>query len=148
MCRDREGWVIRVAFCPAAAKCRGGWAFRGAFLLMRLTKSGFARLIDPTANTSNTVVGPARRSPNLHSSIDDDIDAGHVRTVVAGQEQSDVGHFFGPAETTQQRLTEHVAGPFWVLELLARLVGFDHSRRNRIGTNPMLAAFHRQLPRH
>jgi hypothetical protein len=39
----------------------------------------------------------------------------------------------GPAESTQQRLTEHVAGPFWVLQLFPRLVGFDHSRRNRIG---------------
>jgi hypothetical protein len=31
-----------------------------------------------------------RRSPDLHSAIDDDIDAGHVRTVI---EQSDVRHF-------------------------------------------------------
>jgi hypothetical protein len=28
-------------------------------------------------------------------------------------------------------LTEHIAGPFRILELLLRLIGFDHSRRNR-----------------
>jgi hypothetical protein len=33
MCRHREGWVIRVAFCPAAIKRRGVWGIQRCFSL-------------------------------------------------------------------------------------------------------------------
>src|SRR5260370_8985323 len=89
-----------------------------------------------------------RRSPNLHPAIDNYVDSCHVRTFVGGKEQGDTSHFFRSAEATQQRLTEHGATPFWIFQLLARLVGFDYPRRNRIRANPMVATFHRQLPVH
>jgi hypothetical protein len=47
---------------------------------------------------------PPRRLPHLHTAIDNDINSGHVRTVIGGQKQSDVRHLFRPAEATQQRL--------------------------------------------
>src|SRR6266542_6768151 len=85
------------------------------------------------------LVGPARRSPNLHSAIDDDIDSGDVRTVIGGQEQSDVRHFLGPAETSEQRLAEHRARPFGVLQLFSRLIGFNQARGDGIRANTVFS---------
>src|SRR5258708_30322989 len=47
-------------------------------------------------------------SPDLHSAVDHDIDACHVRAVFAGQEQRNVRHLLRPTETTEQRLAKHV----------------------------------------
>src|ERR1700742_4715994 len=87
-------------------------------------------------------------SPDPHPAIDDDVDPGHVRTLVRGQEQRDVRDFLRPAEATQQRLPEHVARPLGVVELLSRGVALDHAGRDRVGANPVLPALHRQLSCH
>jgi hypothetical protein len=91
---------------------------------------------------------PHRRSPNLHTAIDDDIDSGDVRTVIGGQEQSDVRHFLGPAETSEQRLAEHRARSFGVLQLFSRLIGFNQARGDGIRANTVFSPLHRELPRH
>ena len=64
----------------------------------------------------------------LHSAINEDIDFGHARTVIRHQKQGNPRHLFRPAEAAQQHLTEHVPGLFRILQLFARLVGFDHTR--------------------
>jgi len=53
------------------------------------------------------ILARLRRSPDPHSAVNDDIDACHVGTLVRGQEQRNVRHFLGPAETSEQRLAEH-----------------------------------------
>src|SRR5262245_28615427 len=87
-------------------------------------------------------------SPDLHAAVDDDVDTGHVRAFVGRQEQRHVRHFFRPTETTQERLAEHRCCPLRILQLLARLIGFDQPWRDRVGANPMLSPFHRELSRH
>jgi hypothetical protein len=81
--------------------------------------------LDRFTVADDLLLGPARRSPNFRSAIDDDIDSGDVRTVIGGQEQSDVRHFLGPAETSEQRLARASRSPIRVLELFSRLIGFN-----------------------
>jgi hypothetical protein len=70
----------------------------------------------------------SRASPDLHSAVYDDVNAGYVGTVVGGKKQRDLRDFVRPTETPKQRLTEHRARPFRILQLLARPVGLDHAR--------------------
>ena len=72
----------------------------------------------------------------------------HVGTLFRGQEQCDVRHFLGPAETSKQRLAEHRARPFGVFQLFSRLIGFDQARGDGIRANTVFAPLHRELPRH
>src|ERR1700757_2919765 len=48
-------------------------------------------------------------SPGLHAPINDNVNAGHVRAHVGGEEESDLGDFGRSAEAAQQRLSEHVS---------------------------------------
>ena len=60
--------------------------------------------------------------------VDHDIDPSYIRTVIRGQEESDPGYLFEWAKTPEKRLAKHVVGLFRNLELLPRLIGFDHTR--------------------
>src|SRR5216683_5237768 len=70
----------------------------------------------------------ASGSPDVHASVDDNVDAGDVRALVRGQEKRDVRHLLRAAETTQERLAEHVVSPLRVVELVPRGVAFDQPR--------------------
>src|SRR4029453_7846336 len=104
--------------------------------------------VDHLSGTSSIVEHVAKvkaankRSPDLHPAIDHDIDARHVRTLFTGQEERNVRHFLGPAETSEQRLAEHRARPFGVLQLLSRLIGFDQARGDGIRANTVFSPLH------
>src|SRR3954471_3584979 len=51
-----------------------------------------------------------RASPDVHAAIDHEVDGGHVRALLGGQEQRYVGHVLRPAETPEERPIEHLAG--------------------------------------
>src|SRR5260221_13113084 len=46
-------------------------------------------------------------SPDLHTTIDDDVSACYVRALVGRQEERDTRHFLRLTGPTQQRLAEH-----------------------------------------
>src|SRR5258708_28732045 len=87
-----------------------------------------SKLARPLCICSETSVRLIRESPHLHSAIDDNVDACHVRARVRGEEQCDVHDLLRPTEATEERLAEHVAGPFGVFQLFSSLIGFDHTR--------------------
>src|SRR5450432_1365766 len=87
-------------------------------------------------------------SPDLHAAIDHDVHPRHVRALAGGEEQRHARHLLRSAQAAQESLAEHVIRPFWVLQLLSSLIGFDHAWRNRVGANPVLSSLHGQLPCH
>ena len=70
-------------------------------VVLRAADESYARFLISCSGVECSNRSPsstARLSRNLHSAIDDDIDSGDVRTVIGGQEQSDVRRFFRPAD--------------------------------------------------
>src|SRR6478735_10806412 len=93
-----------------------------------------------------SLVTPA--SPDLHPAVDDEVDAGDVGALVAGEEQRDVRHLFGLPEPAQQRPAAHLGGPLAVLQLPAGRVAFDQARRDGVDADPVLASLQCELARH
>src|SRR5205809_397742 len=101
----------------------------------------------PAANPTATPVSrrpssrPGGCSPDLHPTVDHDVDARDVRALVGGEEQREVRDVLGFTEAAQERPFDHLLGEpaRALLEMGTVRSALDQARRDRVDTNAVLA---------
>src|ERR1700722_20690480 len=87
-------------------------------------------------------------SPSRSAAIDCDICTSHEGAFIGSKEQDSARYFLGFADTTEHQFVHHRSEELRHLQKIPCLCRFDQTRRDGIGANVVLSAFHRQLTCH